>query len=56
MPARHRILPRQLAPELERDYLRSPALGYESAEEAGMIRCLSHGYPTPLARDRKSVV
>ena len=50
MPARHRILPRQLAPELERDYLRSPALGYESAEEAGMIRCLSHGYPTPLAR------
>jgi AraC-like DNA-binding protein len=50
MPARHRILPRQLAPELERDFLRSPALGYESAEEAGMIRCLSHGYPTPLAR------
>jgi AraC-like DNA-binding protein len=50
MPARHRILPRQLAPELERDYLRSPALGYESAEEAGMIRCLAHGYPTPLAR------
>ena len=50
MPARHRILPRQLAPELERDYLRSPALGYESAEEGGMIRCLSHGYPTPLAR------
>ena len=50
MPARHRILPRQLAPELERDYLRSPALGYESAEEAGMIRCLAHGYPTSLAR------
>ena len=50
MPARHRILPRQLAPELERDYLRSPALGYESAEEAGLIRCLAHGYPTPLAR------
>ena len=50
MPARHRVLPRQLAPELERDYLRSPALGYESAEDVGMIRCLSHGFPTPLAR------
>jgi AraC-like DNA-binding protein len=49
MPARHRILPRQLQPELERDYVRSPALGYESAE-VGLIRCLSHGFPTPLAR------
>ncbi len=50
MPARHRVLPRQLQPELERDYVRSPALGYESAEEVGLIRCLSHGFPTPLAR------
>ena len=49
MPARHRVLPRQLQPELERDYVRSPALGYESAE-VGLIRCLSHGFPTPLAR------
>ncbi len=50
MPPRHRDLPRQLQPELEHDYVRSPALGYETAEEAGLIRCLSHGFPTPLAR------
>ncbi len=42
--------PRQLKPELESDYLRSPDLGYESPNEAGFIRCLSHGYPTPLVR------
>ena len=30
--------------------MRSPALGYESPETAGFIRCLSHGFPTPLAR------
>jgi AraC-like DNA-binding protein len=50
MPARHRLLPRQLQPELEKDYFRSPALGYEPPEDAGLIRCLSHGFPTPLAR------
>ena len=44
------ILPRQLKPELEHDYVRSPDLGYESPSESGFIRCLSHGYPTPLAR------
>jgi AraC-like DNA-binding protein len=43
-------LPRQLKPELERDFTRSPELGYESQDEAGFIRCLSHGFPTPLAR------
>lgn len=43
-------LPRQRQPELERDYARSPALGYESPEEVGFVRCLSHGFPTPLAR------
>jgi len=43
-------LPRQLKPELERDFTRSPELGYESPDEAGFIRCLSHGFPTPLAR------
>ncbi|TXT39888.1 MAG: helix-turn-helix domain-containing protein [Comamonadaceae bacterium] len=43
-------LPRQLKPELERDYARSPKLGYESPDESGFIRCLSHGFPTPLAR------
>jgi AraC-like DNA-binding protein len=44
------IMPRQVKPELEHDYVRSPALGYERPEEVGMIRCLSHGFPTPLAR------
>jgi len=46
MPA----LPRQLKPELERDYARSTELGYESPVESGSIRCLAHGFPTPLAR------
>lgn len=41
---------RQLKPELERDYSRSIDLGYEPPDEAGSIRCLAHGYPTPLAR------
>ena len=50
MPARHRFIPRQLQPELEHDYVRSPSLGYETPEEAGLVRCLSHGFPTPLAR------
>ncbi|MEY2952718.1 MAG: hypothetical protein RLZZ401_805 [Pseudomonadota bacterium] len=43
-------LPRQLKPELEHDYSRSTDLGYESHPEAGFIRCLAHGFPTPLAR------
>ena len=45
-------LPRQRRPELERDFARSPALGYEyePPEEAGTVRCLAHGFPTPLAR------
>lgn len=42
--ARHR------APELEADYNRNPSLGYEPTGEVGFIRCLDHGYPTPLAR------
>lgn len=37
-------------PELEADYNRSTALGYEPTNEVGFIRCLDHGYPTPLAR------
>jgi AraC-like DNA-binding protein len=45
-----RHLPRQRQPELEHDYTRSPALGYEAPESPGFIRCLSHGFPTPLAR------
>jgi AraC-like DNA-binding protein len=55
MSARHhtgtqRPLPRQRQPELEHDYARNPALGYESQEEVGLVRCLDHGFPTPLAR------
>lgn len=42
--------PRQLKPELEHDYVRLPALGYERTDEVGIVRCLSHGFPTPLAR------
>lgn len=43
-------LPRRRQPELEVEASRSPSLGYEAAEEVGFIRCLDHGYPTPLAR------
>ena len=46
---RDRNVPRQRSPELEHDYARSPSLGYE-APETGVVRCLSHGFPTPLAR------
>ncbi len=41
---------RERQPELESDYNRSPSLGYESSADLGLIRCLDHGYPTPLAR------
>lgn len=41
---------RERGPELEADYNRNPSLGYESAPDLGFIRCLEHGYPTPLAR------
>lgn len=54
MPSRERRLPhqrpRQRQPELEHDHSRSPALGYEAPEDTGVIRCLEHGFPTPLAR------
>ena len=49
MPAARQI-PRRTAPELERDLTRSPELGYEDPTEVGVIRCLAHGFPTPLAR------
>jgi AraC-like DNA-binding protein len=48
--ARERSLPRQRQPELEHDYARSPSLGYEAPVDAGWVRCLAHGFPTPLAR------
>lgn len=50
MRARDTYLPRQRQPELEHDFARSPSLGYEPPEETGLVRCLSHGFPTPLAR------
>lgn len=46
--ARHR--PRQRQPEHEGEFARSPALGYEAQDESGLVRCLAHGFPTPLAR------
>ena len=30
--------------------MRLPSLGYEAPEDTGVVRCLSHGFPTPLAR------
>lgn len=48
--ARHSLLPRQRQPELESDFARSPTLGYEAPEASGFVRCLAHGFPTPLAR------
>ena len=50
MPAQQQLLPRRRQPELELDASRMPSLGYEAAEDVGFIRCLDHGYPTPLAR------
>jgi len=47
---RHRQTPRQRQPELEHDYARPTSLGYEAAEDTGVVRCLAHGFPTPLAR------
>ncbi len=50
MTSRQSTLPRQRQPELEHNYSRNPSLGYEPPEAAGFIRCLEHGFPTPLAR------
>jgi len=50
MRARPRHVPRQIKPELEIEISRSPSLGYEPADETGIIRCVEHGFPTPLAR------
>ena len=51
MPSlRDRHLPRQRQPELEHDNARPTSLGYEATEDIGMVRCLAHGFPTPLAR------
>ena len=50
MPAEHEVIPRSGKPEREHEYNRSAALGYEDNQGLGIVRCLSHGYPTPLAR------
>ncbi|MBL8352824.1 MAG: AraC family transcriptional regulator [Burkholderiaceae bacterium] len=50
MPNRPHAAARQRQPELERDFSRHPSLGYEAPEDTGVIRCLAHGFPTPLAR------
>lgn len=50
MPAKHEVIPRSGKPEREHEYNRSAALGYEDNQGLGIVRCLSHGYPTPLAR------
>lgn len=50
MPARPTPPQRQFKPELELEYARSPDLGYESSADVGFVRCLAHGFPTPLAR------
>ena len=42
--------PRQIKPELEHVYSRSPKLGYAPPEEPGFVRCLKHGFPTELDR------
>jgi len=49
MSGREVKLPRQRRPDLERDFTRSPTLGFEPPE-TGTVRCLAHGFPTPLAR------
>jgi AraC-like DNA-binding protein len=41
---------RSLLPEFETVHGRTTEQGYESLEEVGLVRCLEHGYPTPLAR------
>lgn len=41
---------RQRLPELEQEHARLPRLGYDITEDTGLVRCLSHGFPTPLAR------
>jgi hypothetical protein len=42
--------PRQLLPEVEVERSRSTELSYEPSTEVGLVRCLEHGFPTPLAR------
>lgn len=50
MPSSSSRTSRQLLPELEVERSRSPELGYEPSTDVGLVRCLEHGFPTPLAR------
>lgn len=50
MPAREPPPSRRRQPELENEYARSPSLGYEAPAAPGLMRCIAHGFPTPLAR------
>ncbi len=50
MTARDTFRPRQRQPEMEHDYARTPTLGYEAPADTGVVRCIAHGFPTPLSR------
>jgi len=41
---------RTLTPRLENDLMRDPRLGFEAQDTWGFIRCVEHGFPTPLVR------
>ena len=43
-------LQRIRGPELEHDFVRDPALGYEPEGSYGYVRFLEHGFPNPLVR------
>ena len=47
--ARDRKLPQRRQPVKEHEVARSIALGFEAPSDAAWIRCLAHGFPTPLA-------
>ncbi|HSW03970.1 AraC family transcriptional regulator [Aquabacterium sp.] len=49
-PKQHLSRQRQRQPELEQDYARTTTLGYEAPADTGLVRCIAHGFPTPLAR------
>jgi AraC-like DNA-binding protein len=42
--------PRNHAPEIEHDLVRTPDLGYEQTSAHSFVRCIEHGSPTPLER------
>ncbi|MCW7539720.1 AraC family transcriptional regulator [Aquabacterium sp. A7-Y] len=45
-----RSRPRVSSPELELEFRRDPAAGYERHMVAEQVRCLDHGFPSPLVR------